>query len=176
VGDGGVILKTTNSGSNWSALTSGTTAKLTGVAFTNNNNGTVVGEGGLILTTANAGTDWTERSSGTSADFAGIAWTTNDNSAVAIGSMSAISYTDDNATFDYGPYGSKSFDIHLTYKHFTPNVPHTLLMDAIDTLSGTLRGYQASKTILLAPGKDTTVTPNSSLAACGYGGAIPDCL
>jgi hypothetical protein len=33
-----------------------------------------------------------------------------------------------------------------------------------------LRGYQALKTVLLAPGKDTTVTPNSSLAKCGYSG------
>ena len=61
-----------------------------------------------------------------------------------------------------------AFDVHLSYKYFTPNVSHNLILDAVDTLSGTLRGYQALKSVLLAPGKDSTLTPSSSLTQCGY--------
>jgi len=169
VGNGGVILKTTNSGTNWTALTSGTTADLTGVYMTATTTGTVVGKGGVILTTAD-GTSWTLRSSGTALDLNSVGWTSNGNSAVAIGAYSAICYTTNNTSFAFQPFGTKSFDVLLAYKYFTPNTSHTLLMDAIDTLSGTLRGYQASKTVLLSPGKDTTITPNSSLSKCGYSG------
>ncbi len=173
VGDSGIILKTTNSGSTWTTLTSGVTADLTDIFMTSTSAGTIVGKGGVILTTSN-GTAWTSRSSGTTRDFYGVAWTANASSAVAIGAYSAISYTTTNTSFSFQPYGTKSFDVMLAYKYFAPNVSHTLLMDAVDTLAGTLRGYQASKTVLLAPGKDTTVTPNSSLAKCGFSGS-PAC-
>lgn len=173
VGDGGTILKTTNSGSTWNALASGTSADLTDIFMTSATTGTVVGKGGVILTTAD-GTAWTARSSGTALDLYGVGWTSNGSSGVAIGAYSAVSYTATNTAFSFQPYGTKSFDVMLAYKYFTPNVSHSLLMDAVDTLAGALRGYQASKTVLLAPGKDTTVTPNSSLAKCGYSGS-PNC-
>jgi photosystem II stability/assembly factor-like uncharacterized protein len=173
VGDGGTILKTTNSGSTWTALASGVSADLNGIFMTSATAGTIVGKGGVILTTAN-GTSWTSRSGGTTQDFYGAGWTANGNSGVAIGAYSAVSYTTTNTAFSFQPYGTKSFDVMLAYKYFTPNVSHSLLMDAVDTLAGALRGYQAAKTVLLAPGKDTTVTPNSSLAKCGYSGS-PNC-
>lgn len=175
VGDGGTILKTTNSGTNWVAQSSGTTEDLTGIYMTTTASGTVVGKGGLILTTADGGATWTPYSSGTSLDFYCVGWTSNRNSGVALGASSAISYTTSNTAFAFQPFGTKSFDVLLAYKYFTPNVSHTLLMDAVDTLSGALRGYQASKTVLLSPGKDTTISPNSSLSKCGYGGATPAC-
>ncbi|MBW8889641.1 MAG: hypothetical protein JF616_17940 [Fibrobacteres bacterium] len=173
VGNGGVILKTTNSGTNWTALTSGTTADLTGIYMTSTTTGTAVGKGGVILTTAD-GTSWTLRSSGTASDFYCVGWTSNNSSAVAIGAYSAVSFTTTNTSFAFQPFGTKSFDVLLAYKYFTPNTSHTLLMDAIDTLAGALRGYEATKTVLLSPGKDTTITPNSSLSKCGYSG-LPAC-
>jgi photosystem II stability/assembly factor-like uncharacterized protein len=173
VGDGGTILKTTNSGSTWTPLTSGVTSDLTGLFMTGTSSGTIVGMGGVILTTSN-GTSWTARGSGTTSDFYGVGWSANASSGVAVGAFSAISYTTTNTAFAFQPYGTKDFDVMLAYKYFSPDVSHSLLMDAVDTLAGALRGYQAAKTVLLAPGKDTTVTPNSSLAKCGYSGS-PAC-
>jgi photosystem II stability/assembly factor-like uncharacterized protein len=173
VGDGGTILKTTNSGSTWASQTSGMEADLSGIFMTSNSAGTVVGTGGVILSTSD-GTTWIVRSSGTALDFHGVGWTSNGNSGVAVGAYSAVGYTTTNAAFSFQPYGTKSFDVVLAYKYFTPNISHSLLMDAVDTLAGALRGYQAAKTVLLSPGKDTTVAPNSSLARCGYSG-LPAC-
>ncbi|HKP95006.1 MAG TPA: YCF48-related protein [Fibrobacteria bacterium] len=169
VGNGGVILKTTNGGSAWTPLASGTTADLSVVFFTSTTAGYIAGEGGVLLTTSDA-TTWTASASGTVQNLNGFAWTTNENTAVAVGNLGSVARSTNGTAYTHQLIGTKLFDVHLTYKYFTPNVSHTLVMDAIDTLSGPLRGYQATKAVLLAPGKDTTVTPNSSLAKCGYSG------
>lgn len=174
VGDGGVILKTTNSGGTWSALASGTGANLNGVFFTNSTVGYAVGDGGVLLSTANA-TTWTLRAAGTTENLYGIAWTTNSSGSVAVGGRGALATSSNGTAWNLAWYGTKSFDETLAYKYLTPDVPHTLIMQAIDVESGTLRGYQSSRTILLAPGKDTTVTPASGLVQCGYGGVTPAC-
>jgi photosystem II stability/assembly factor-like uncharacterized protein len=168
VGDNGTILKTVNSGANWTALTSGTTAKLNEVFFTSNTAGYVAGDGGVLLTTSD-GTSWTARTSGTTQNLYGIAWTTNSSAAVAVGGMGAATTSTTGTAWTPQWIGTKSFDVLLTYKYFTPGVSHTVLMDAIDTVAGTLRGYQVSKTVLLAQGKDSTLT-TSSLVKCGYSG------
>lgn len=173
VGDGGVILRFSSNA--WTAQGSGTTANLKSVWFLDANNGTVSGEDGLILTTTNAGADWTVRASGTVEDLYGIGWSTNESVGVGVGALGTVAYTTDNSSFTRILIGTKSFDMLLAYKYFTPNVTHSLLLEAIDTLAGPLRGYQALKSVTLAPGKDTTVTPNSSLSKCGYGGVTPAC-
>jgi hypothetical protein len=52
---GNIILKTTNGGTTWTILTSGTTNNLYSVFFTDANTGYLVGEGGTILKTSNGG-------------------------------------------------------------------------------------------------------------------------
>lgn len=174
VGDGGVILKTTNSGSTWTALTSGTTANLNEVYFVSATQGYAVGDGGVLLSTGN-GSSWTLRATGTTQNLYGIAWTTNGSGAAAVGGLGALARSTNGTAWTLAWNGSKSFDEQLTYKYFTPNISHTLVMQAMDVESGALRGYQATKTLMLAPGKDSTVTPASSLAQCGYGGVTPAC-
>ncbi|MEO6095423.1 MAG: YCF48-related protein [Fibrobacteria bacterium] len=168
VGDNGTILKTTNSGANWAALSSGTTANLNGVFFTSSTSGYVVGDGGVLLTTSD-GTSWTPRTSGTTENLYGIGWTTNSSAVVAVGGMGAVTTSTTGTAWTKQWIGTKSFDVYLTYKYFAPGISHTVLMDAIDTVAGTLRGYQVSKTVLLAPGKDSTLV-TSSLVKCGYSG------
>ncbi len=61
VGDGGTILKSTNTGVHWSPQFSGTTRTLTDVDFIDNNHGMVCGGKGLvgiILKTTNGGDQW----------------------------------------------------------------------------------------------------------------------
>lgn len=168
VGDNGTILKTTNSGANWTALASGTTARLNEVFFTSSTSGYVVGDGGVLLTTSD-GTAWTSRASGTTQNLYGIGWSTNGSAAVAVGGMGAVATSATGTAWTQQWIGTKSFDVFLAYKYFTPGVSHTVLLDAIDTVAGALRGYQASRTVVLAAGKDSTLT-TSSLVKCGYSG------
>ena len=173
VGDSGIILKTTN-GTAWSVLTSNTTKKLTGIYFINNTTGYAIGDGGILLRTTDA-TAWTLVTSGTAQNLTAVWWTTNNSTGALIGDAGSMVTSTTGTSWTKNSVGTKSFDMLLTYKYLKPNVSHTLLMDAIDSLSGPLRGYQASKTVLLTPGKDTTVTPNVSLTKCGYSG-FPNCL
>lgn len=69
VGNSGVILHTTNGGTNWSLQTSGTTENLNEVFFTNSTYGWIVGNNGVILRTTDGGmpvelTSFTARASG----------------------------------------------------------------------------------------------------------------
>jgi len=58
VGDSGLILKSTNSGTNWITQTSGVTRKLTSIYSITTLQAVAVGEKGTILRTTNAGTNW----------------------------------------------------------------------------------------------------------------------
>jgi len=64
VGDGGTIITTTNGGTNWSTISSGTSANLKDIHFQDLNNGCAVGEGGLILVTTDGGVNWSTQTSG----------------------------------------------------------------------------------------------------------------
>ena len=59
VGDYGTILKTTNSGTSWTVLTSVTIYDLTSVYFTDGHIGYAVGGAGTILKTIDEGLTWT---------------------------------------------------------------------------------------------------------------------
>ena len=63
VGDGGTILTTLNGGATWTRQTSGTSADLLAVTFTDTQRGYAVGGGGTILTTLNGGASWAARPS-----------------------------------------------------------------------------------------------------------------
>lgn len=63
-GSGGTILKTTDWGTNWIALNSGTSNLLNSICFPSLNDGFAVGAAGTILKTTNGGANWTALSSG----------------------------------------------------------------------------------------------------------------
>lgn len=66
VGANGIILATTNGGSDWSLVPSPTSSNLTSVHFSDANMGYAAGENGVILNTSDGGVTWTELISGTS--------------------------------------------------------------------------------------------------------------
>jgi photosystem II stability/assembly factor-like uncharacterized protein len=84
VGSGGTILRTTDGGTTWEQQSSGTTALLNGVFFTDANTGTAVGSGGTILRTTDGGATWEQQSSGTTAYLAGVFFT-DANTGTAVG-------------------------------------------------------------------------------------------
>jgi len=65
VGQNGIIIRTTNGGSNWFVQNSGTSNHLFGVSFVNSNTGWAVGDIGKILYTTNGGTNWVTQTSNT---------------------------------------------------------------------------------------------------------------
>jgi photosystem II stability/assembly factor-like uncharacterized protein len=72
VGDKGVIIRTTDGGSSWTKLVSGTTSFLRDVCFADTERGIAVGDSGTILLTTNGGSTWTPQSSGVTTTLAAI--------------------------------------------------------------------------------------------------------
>lgn len=64
VGQQGIVLRTTNGGTNWTSQTSGTPNHLFGVFFVNSTTGYIVGDVGLILKSTNGGVSWFAQNSG----------------------------------------------------------------------------------------------------------------
>ncbi len=58
VGDGGTILRSSNTGLNWTRIQTNITNTLLSVSFSNETNGIAVGEGGIFLKTTNSGLNW----------------------------------------------------------------------------------------------------------------------
>src|SRR5207249_2374990 len=109
VGDGGVILRTTNGGDSWSPQTSGTTKTLYGVSFTDTNNGTIsgfaLGGTGIILRTTDGGNNWVEQTNyslpqGASAFYA-VSFTAADTGTI-VGDAGIVLQTPDGGTQWYG--------------------------------------------------------------------------
>lgn len=89
VGDGGVIITTTNGGSQWSSQTSGTTLSLADVSFISATEGVAVGFGGTILVTSNGGVTWSYDSSGATTDLYGVAWSSS-TVKMAVGAQGTV--------------------------------------------------------------------------------------
>lgn len=58
VGNGGIILKTTDGGTTWDNITSGTTQNLNSISIINNSTAVIVGDGGTVLRTTSGGNSW----------------------------------------------------------------------------------------------------------------------
>ncbi len=71
-GDGGVIIRTTNSGLNWVKIDAGnipTTNRLNSIMFVDSLRGWAFGDNGTIINTINAGLNWSLQNSGTTANL-----------------------------------------------------------------------------------------------------------
>jgi len=92
VGEGGVILATTDGGATWSAQSSRTTEDLNDVTFSDATHGWAVGVWGAILATTDGGATWREQSSGSTAELAAITFT-DATHGWAVGTEGAILVT-----------------------------------------------------------------------------------
>jgi photosystem II stability/assembly factor-like uncharacterized protein len=89
-GTGGTILRTTNAGASWTALTTGSTAILSGIRFFDAINGIAVGYGGTILRTVDGGNSWVADASNTTKWLYSISYTGTASSAVIVGDSGAV--------------------------------------------------------------------------------------
>lgn len=94
VGTAGTILKTTNGGTDWTPLTSGTNAPLNSVFFTDNQTGFVVGNGGIALKTTNGGGEWQTMNVGTNADLVTVQFLGNGVGYIATAGVNVLKSTD----------------------------------------------------------------------------------
>jgi len=107
VGEGGVIIRSTDRGLHWVAqagipdpetgLVSGPTERLNGVSFAGPERGIAVGDNGTILRTLDGGYTWTVQPSGTTWNLYGVS-SVNGVNAVAVGNVGTILTTSDGGT------------------------------------------------------------------------------
>src|ERR1035437_3107420 len=71
-GASGNFLKTTNSGLDWSVISTGITTNLNAIYFVNTNLGWAAGENGLTIKTTNAGLSWTYQNSNTTQSLSSL--------------------------------------------------------------------------------------------------------
>ena len=116
VGAGGLIYKTSNGGSTWDSLTSGTEKYLNSVFFTNATNGYVAGFEGTILKTTNGGLTWNPQTSGTGSDLTSIFFV-DAVTGIAVGSSGSIIRTT-NSGGTWSPVNSGTTE-DLKAIHFT---------------------------------------------------------
>lgn len=89
VGDGGLVLHTSDGGGNWQTQTTPTSAFLFGIAMMDENTGLICGDNGLILKTTNGGASWTIKNSPTSNRLYDV-FLLSDGNAWAVGRNGAI--------------------------------------------------------------------------------------
>jgi len=88
-GSGGALMRTTDSGHNWTYLNSGTSSGLNSIYFINTSTGFIAGSNGVLLKTTNTGLNWTSLTSGTSSNLYSIFFL-NSTTAWAAGSGGVI--------------------------------------------------------------------------------------
>jgi photosystem II stability/assembly factor-like uncharacterized protein len=128
VGQQGIVLRTTNGGTNWTAQNSGTPNHLFGVFFVNAVTGFIVGDVGLILKSTDGGVNWFAQNSGQNVQLlsvsfrdantgyvvgwygtfirttnGGVSWTKY--STTINTNLSCVSFADANVGFAVGQYG-----------------------------------------------------------------------
>jgi photosystem II stability/assembly factor-like uncharacterized protein len=109
VGDGGIILKTTDGGLHWVQKPSGTTNFLKKVQFVNNTIGYAVGDGGTLLKTTDGGESWTSITTGVTTGLSGLS-VLNESTFFISGYNGLIKRTNDGgATFIDQSYGQNYF-------------------------------------------------------------------
>jgi photosystem II stability/assembly factor-like uncharacterized protein len=104
-GDSGTILKTSNAGTSWAALSSGTTNNLFSIQFPNVNTGYAVGNLGTILKTNDGGTIWSALSGVNTYSHNSVSFINNDIGYAGGENFNIIKTINGGASWtDLGPF------------------------------------------------------------------------
>jgi photosystem II stability/assembly factor-like uncharacterized protein len=110
-GADGTILRSSNSGQSWTAMTVGTARLRAGWASASGNDVYAVGDGGVILHSSDGGTSWPAASSGTSASLRGV-WGSAPNDVFAVGEAGTILHSSDGGTTWFIESGNTSVNLN----------------------------------------------------------------
>jgi photosystem II stability/assembly factor-like uncharacterized protein len=118
-GNQGTIIKSSNAGSSWTALTSTTTETLNDIQFINANIGVCVGNTGTLLRTTNGGTNWSLISVGLSDDLLGVCKTPSNKLYVVGGNDAILESTSNGNTWNavvtpYTGFGLRFIGVQYT--------------------------------------------------------------
>ena len=156
-----IFLALTDVYSQWYPQTSGTTYWLSGVSFTDANNGTDVGVGGTILRTTNGGTNWISQTSGTTNHLRGVSFV-DANTGWAVGDSGTILRTT-NGGVKVVNISTKIPSIHSLEQNYpNPFNPTTNIKFDIPKLTN------VKIIIYNALGKELTSLVNEKLSAGSY--------
>ncbi len=143
VGWDGTIIKTNDSGTNWTVLSSGNKNDFNSVFFIDPNTGYAVGGSGTILKTTNGGTSWTGMSSGSTNDLSAVFFT-NANTGYTVGINGTILATNDGG----GPLGvNEDNPISNSLKLYPDPTCKELTVETVET--GSLSVYNLNGVLLL---------------------------
>jgi hypothetical protein len=97
VGDGGLVLRSTDHGVSWEPQQTGTLAALRDIQLSTNNTSRLyaVGDGGTILKSVDHGVTWGTQESGTGEDLHGVFFYLNDSRGWAVGTNATVLRTTD---------------------------------------------------------------------------------
>ena len=100
VGSGGLVMKTTNTGSKWDHKISGTDSTLHAIFFIDNNTGWCVGNGGTVLKSIDGGNTWEGLPSEVITNLNSVHFTNENNGWVVGESGEIIKTTDGGSTWE----------------------------------------------------------------------------
>ena len=173
-----LFLTLTDVNSQWYPQTSGTNNNLTGVSFTDINNGTAVGQTGKILRTTNGGVSWTSQSSGITNILFGVFFS-DANTGTTVGQVgNIIRTTNGGVNWTLQPSGTTNnlFNVSFTDANTgtvvggAGNFPPFDVTILRTTNGGANWTSQTSGTTNLL--RDVTFTDASTGTAVGWEGTI----
>lgn len=141
VGDSGTILHTTNQGSSWEILESGTNEHLFRISSPDQNTAWAVGSNGTIMNTTNGGLTWLQQTSGTDFDLVDISFV-NENKGWIIGK--SVTYGELKSMILFTTNAGNIWTVQLYDTTFTLSSLHF-----IDELNGWAIGNCYDEIILL---------------------------
>ncbi len=97
VGNAGIVLATSNSGTTWTRRTTGTRSTFASASFASASQGWAVGSEGSILMTTDAGSTWTPQSSGVTSSLNSV-WFVSATQGWAVGDNGVIRTTSNGGT------------------------------------------------------------------------------
>ncbi|NOS86153.1 MAG: T9SS type A sorting domain-containing protein [Ignavibacteria bacterium] len=101
-GDAGIMKRTTNGGTNWSTINTGTTNDLQNIKFITSTKVYAVGSAGTILKSTNAGATWVAQVSNSTAALRGLDVMSTDDNGIVCGASGTVRRTTNGGSIPTG--------------------------------------------------------------------------
>lgn len=172
-GQDGIMKRTTNGGTNWSTITTGTTNDLQGIKFISSTKVYCIGSAGTILKSTDAGATWVTQVSNTTAALRGLDVMSTDDNGIVCGATGTIRRTTNGGNIPTGIQTTgneipQNFSLSQNYPN--PFNPSTKINFSIPLLRGVSegRGVFTKLAVYDMLGNETSILVNEDLSAGNY--------